>query len=81
MGVSSRLPEGKIYVFLTTALRLRRLQKSPCVGPAWSRQIHQAQTQFDAQLDEILKDIDQIDTGRVIQKLEEGTRSFLKSVQ
>lgn len=64
MGVSSKLNEGKIYQFLKTALKMRRLQKHGAIG----KEIVETVALFDAQLESILEDIDKIDTKRVIQK-------------
>jgi hypothetical protein len=65
MGISNKLNEGLIYRFLKTAIKMRRLQKRGSIG----REIMDTQNLFDEQLDLILKNVDEVDTERVIQKI------------
>jgi hypothetical protein len=64
MGISNKLNEGLIYRFLKTAIKMRRLQKRGSIG----REIMDTQNLFDEQLELILKNVDEVDTERVIQK-------------
>jgi hypothetical protein len=65
MGISNKLNEGLIYRFLKTAIKMRRLQKRGSIG----REIMDTQNLFDEQLELILKNVDEVDTERVIQKI------------
>jgi hypothetical protein len=75
MGISSKLNEGKIYRFIRTALRMRSLQREQTRGRLCSRkslkELHDLEIMFDAQLDSIILDVDEVDTERVIRKLSE----------
>jgi hypothetical protein len=64
MGISNKLNEGLIYRFLKTAIKMRRLQKRGSIG----REIMDTQNLFDEQLELTLKNVDEVDTERVIQK-------------
>ena len=78
MGVSSKLDEGKIYRFLQTALKLRSLQKVISKTPYYKmtpdkvevlHKVNELEILFDAQLDAILENVDEVDTDRVINKM------------
>jgi hypothetical protein len=73
MGISSKLDEGKIYRFLKTAIKLRSLQRERQKTNSYSMENamkeHNLEIQFDAQLDAILENVDEVDTERVIRKM------------
>ena len=67
MSISTKLNEGLIYRFLKTSIRMRRLQKERNkVGI--EKEIRETEILFDAQLDLLLKNVDEVYTERVIYK-------------
>lgn len=78
MSIPKAIDEGKIYLFFQTALRLRRNQKVLSKTPYYKmtpdkmkvlKEVHDLEVLFDSQLDSILENIDEIDTDRVINKM------------
>lgn len=75
MGTPTKLNEGKIYRFLKTAMLLRRMQwqrrKTNSYTLADALEEHRLEIVFDAQLDSLLEDVDDVDVERAIRKLSE----------
>lgn len=66
MGISSKLSEGRIYWLVKAALRMRRMQRQQGQLTFDAREAHNAEVDFDVQLERLLANIDQVDTNRVI---------------
>ena len=71
MGISSKLNEGKIYRLLKTAIKMRSLQRERERGRSTfdEKGLHDVEVLFDAQLDGVLKNVDEVNTGRVIRAM------------
>ena len=66
MGISNKLNEGRIYRLLQTAIKMRSLQRQRGKVVFNEKEVHDLEVIFDAQLDAVLKDVDKVDTDRVI---------------
>lgn len=72
-----QINEGLLYVFLQSALRMRREQKA---RPPDRKRIWVEEVRFDELLDTLIQDIDKKrpDTDDVIRKIEEHYRESMK---
>lgn len=68
MSIPKEIDEGRLYRLVQAALKMRSLQKDKGVTVT-ATQKHDAEVVFDTLLDRFLKDIDNIRTDRVINKM------------
>lgn len=74
---TSKLNEGKVFLFLKSAIKLRGLQKSRRNDWSFAKELIEAESIFDDRLDDLLKHIDSFDTNKVIDDMNSEVRSKL----
>lgn len=74
MGISSKLNEGRIYRLLKTAIRMRSLQREQGKVSFDPIETHKQEILFDIQLEAVIRDVDNVDTERVIHAMEKIDR-------